>query len=104
MVFAPLAFVASVSLELVAVGVRARRPVVQVVARQQGAAGMEFHDALEVDGEHGIVLRRATYVNEQCVHLLEAVHASFGAECSPDVFMLDSHQPVVSSDRGIIDD
>jgi hypothetical protein len=104
MVFAPLAFVASVSLELVGGGVRARRPVVQVVARPHGAAGMEFHDALEVDGEHGIVLRRATYVNEECVHLLEAVRAKFGEECGPDIFMLDSRQPVVSSDRGIFDD
>jgi hypothetical protein len=104
MVFAPLAFIASMSLELVGVGVRAQRPVVQVVARSHSATGTEFHDALEVDGEHGIVLRRATYVNEQCVHLLEAVHANFGAERSPDVFVLDSHQPVVSSDRGIIDD
>lgn len=104
MIFAPLAFVASLSLELVGVSVRAGRPVVQVVARQHGSAGSEFHDVLEVDGEHGVMLRRATYVNEQCVHLLEAVRASFGAECSPDVFALDPHQPVVSSDRGIIDD
>jgi hypothetical protein len=104
MIFAPLAFVASLSLELVGVGVRAGRPVVQVVARQHGAAGNEFHDELEVDGEHGVMLRRATYVNEQCVHSLEAVRASFGVECRPDVFVLDSHQPVVSSDRGITDD
>jgi hypothetical protein len=104
MIFAPLAFVASMSLELVGVSIRARRPVVQVVARQHGVAGNEFHDELEVDGKHGVMLRRATYVNEQCVHVLEAVRASFGVECSPNVFVLDSHQPVLSSDREIIDD
>jgi hypothetical protein len=104
MIFAPLAFVASLSLELVGAGVRARRPVVQVVARQQGVAGTELYDELEVDGEHGVMLRRATYVNGQCVHILEAVRASFGVRCGPAVFVLDSHQPIVSSDRRITDD
>lgn len=84
----PARVLARTRLEVHGIGTRAGRKVLLARgrARAPGASAPGICQELEFDAEHGIMLRAATLINEQCVESMEALSIEYSGALEPALF------------------